>query len=193
MSKIFLFFLVRDTTTISLGPSIQYEVLTALGPPKWHPPSSSHDCLHEVHCVQSREKSQKRGDHPRVSPLIWKRLCKIILDAHWEEEVGGNPQQKCKEHSTNTFFFFHLHLLLLMWLWLERNVFCVYFGAFLIYDNRFIKYIYRFVYTKKKRKIFFINNNGNMMNVFVLYLLTVKKEIKKIENGNEMKNPLLEN
>ena len=39
--------------------------------------------------------------------------------------------------------------------------------------------IYRFVYTKKKRKIFFINNNGNMMNVFVLYLLTVKKEIKK--------------
>ena len=31
------------------------------------------------------------------------------------------------------------------------------------------------------------------MNVFVLYLLTVKKEIKKIENGNEMKNPLLEN
>ena len=53
--------------------------------------------------------------------------------------------------------------------------------------------IYRFVYTKKKRKIFFINNNGNMMNVFVLYLLTIKKEIKKIENGNEMKNPLLEN
>ena len=39
--------------------------------------------------------------------------------------------------------------------------------------------IYRFVYTKKKRKIFFINNNGNMMNVLVLYLLTVKKEIKK--------------
>ena len=79
----------------------------------------------------------------------------------------------------------------------ERNVFCVYFGAFLIYDNRFIKYIYRFVYTKKLckkiRKILFINNNGNMMNVFVLYLLTVKKEIKKIENGNEMKNPLLEN
>ena len=53
--------------------------------------------------------------------------------------------------------------------------------------------IYRFVYTKKIRKILFINNNGNMMNVFVLYLLTVKKEIKKIENGNEMKNPLLEN
>ena len=39
--------------------------------------------------------------------------------------------------------------------------------------------IYRFVYTKKIRKILFINNNGNMMNVFVLYLLTVKKEIKK--------------
>ena len=32
--------------------------------------------------------------------------------------------------------------------------------------------IYRFVYTKKIRKILFINNNGNMMNVFVLYLLT---------------------
>ena len=80
-----------------------------------------------------------------------------------------------------------------MWLWLERNVFCVYFGAFLIYDNRFIKYIYRFVYTKKIRKILFINNNGNMMNVFVLYLLIVKKQIKQMENGNEMNNPLLEN
>ena len=76
----------------------------------------------------------------------------------------------------------------------ERNVFCVYFGAFLIYDNRFIKYIYRFVYTKKKRKIFFINNNGNMMNVFVLYLLTVKKnKLNKLKMEMEMKNPLLEN
>ena len=52
--------------------------------------------------------------------------------------------------------------------------------------------IYRFVYTKKKRKIFFINNNGNMMNAdeIVLYLLIThckKKQIKQIENGNEMK------
>ena len=36
------------------------------------------------------------------------------------------------------------------------------------------------------------------MNVFVLYLLIVKKQIKQMENGNEMKwnemnNPLLEN
>ena len=53
--------------------------------------------------------------------------------------------------------------------------------------------IYRFVYTKKIRKILFINNNGNMMNVFVLYLLIVKKQIKQMENGNEMNNPLLEN
>ena len=41
--------------------------------------------------------------------------------------------------------------------------------------------IYRFVYTKKIRKILFINNNGNMMNVFVLYLLTVKKKLKKLK------------
>ena len=31
------------------------------------------------------------------------------------------------------------------------------------------------------------------MNVFVLYLLIVKKQIKQMENGNEMNNPLLEN